>query len=119
MAKILLVDDDVEFGIAFSKILKSEKHEPAVALNTAEGLKALGKEKFDIIFADLSLPGENGLVLLERSKREFPDIPVVMITAFGDWDVYAKAIEAGAIKFVNKPVKKEEIVQIIKDVLGP
>lgn len=119
MAKILLVDDDVEFGIAFSKILKSEGHEPAVALNTAEGLKALGKEKFDIVFADLSMPGENGLVFLERSKKEFPGIPVVMITAFGDWDVYAKAIEDGAIKFVNKPVKKEEIVQIIKDVLAP
>ena len=74
--------------------------------------------KFDIIFADLSMPGENGLVLLEKSKKGFPDIPVVMITAFGDWDVYAKAIEKGAVKFVNKPVKMGEIVQIIKDVLG-
>lgn len=119
MAKILLVDDDVEFGIAFSKILKSGGHEPTVALNTADGLETLRKKKFDIIFADLSIPGENGLALLEKSKKEFPDIPVVMITAFGDWDVYAKAIESGAVKFVNKPVKKEEIVQIIKDVLGP
>lgn len=118
MSKILLIDDDVEFGIAFSKILKSEGHKPTVALNAAEGLETLGKEKFDIIFADLSMPGENGLVLLERSRKEFPDTPVVMITAFGDWDVYAKAIEKGAVKFVNKPVKKEEIVQIIRDVLG-
>lgn len=118
MSKILLVDDDVEFGIAFSKILKSGGHKATVALNTAEGLETLRKEKFDIIFADLSMPGENGLAFLEKSKKEFPDIPVVMITAFGDWDVYAKAIEVGAVKFVNKPVKKEEIAQIIKDVLG-
>jgi DNA-binding NtrC family response regulator len=118
MAKILLVDDDVEFGVALSKILKGEGHEPLIALNTAEGLKLLHKDKFDIIFADLSMPGENGLVLLEKSKKEFPDLPVVMITAFGDWDTYAKAVEKGVSKFVNKPVKKEEIIQIIKDILG-
>jgi len=117
MAKILVVDDDVEFGKVFSKMLKSEGHEPSVALNVAEGLEILRKEKFDIVFADLSMPGESGLVLLERSKKEFPDIPVVMITAFGDWDTYAKAVENGVSKFINKPVKKEEIIQTIKDVL--
>ena len=114
-----MVDDDVEFGKALSKILKSEGHAPSVALNTLEGLEALRKDKFDIVFADLSMPGENGLVLLEKSKKEFPDIPVVMITAFGDWDTYAKAIEDGVSKFINKPVKREDIVQLIKEVLGP
>ena len=118
MAKILLVDDDVEFGVAFSKILKSEGHNTSVALNTAEGLNALKKEEFDIIFADLPMPGENGLVFLKKSKKEFPGIPVVMITAFGDWDVYAKAIETGVSKFVNKPVKKEEIIQVIREILA-
>jgi DNA-binding NtrC family response regulator len=118
MAKILLVDDDVEFGKALAKILKGEGHTPSVALNTPEGLEALRKEKFDMVFADLSMPGENGLVFLEKAKKEFPAIPVVMVTAFGDWDTYAKAIESGVIKFINKPVKKEEIVQILKDVLG-
>ena len=119
MAKILLVDDDVEFGISLSKILKSEGHKVSVALNTSEGLAVLRKGKFDIIFADLSMPGENGMVLLEKSRKEFPDIPVVMITAFGDWDIYAKAIETGVSKFINKPVKKEEVIQTIKEVLGP
>ena len=42
-----------------------------------------------------------------------------MITAFGDWDTYAKAIEDGVSKFINKPVKREDIVQLIKEVLGP
>jgi DNA-binding NtrC family response regulator len=118
VAKILIVDDDVEFGIALSKTLKGEGHETSTALNTADGMKLIRKDKFDIVFADLSMPGENGLVLLERSKKEFPDLPVVMITAFGDWDTYAKALEKSASKFINKPVKREEIVQILKDVLG-
>lgn len=118
MAKILLVDDDVEFGIVLSKILKTDGHEPSVALNTAQGLEALRKEKFDIALADLSMPGENGLVFVEKAKKEFPDLPVVMVTAFGDWDIYAKAIENGVTKFINKPVKREEITQIIKEVLG-
>ncbi|MFA6356761.1 MAG: response regulator [Candidatus Omnitrophota bacterium] len=118
MSRILIVDDDVEFGIALSKTLKGEGHETSTALNTADGMKLIRKDKFDIVFADLSMPGENGLVLLERSKKEFPDLPVVMITAFGDWDTYAKALEKSASKFINKPVKREEIIQILKDVLG-
>jgi len=118
MAKILLVDDDTEFGIALSKILKAEGHEVSVALNTEDGLKELRGQGYDMVFADLSMPGDNGLVLLEKAKNEFPDLPVVMVTAFGDWDIYAKAIEKGVSKFVNKPVKKEEILQIIKEVLG-
>jgi len=118
MAKILLVDDDTEFGIALSKMLKAEGHEVSVALKTEDGLKAIRAGGFNIVFADLSMPGENGLVLLEKAKSEFPGLPVVMVTAFGDWDTYAKAIEKGVSKFVNKPVKKEEILQIIKEVLG-
>ena len=118
MAKILLVDDDVEFGKALSKLLNGEGHNASVVLNTSEGLKLLKKEDFDLVFADLSLPGENGIALLESVKKEHPGLPVVIITAFGDWDTYARALEKGASKFINKPVKKEEILQVIKDTLG-
>lgn len=118
MAKILLVDDDVEFGKTLSRLLTGEGHETSVALDTSEGLSFLKKESFDLVFADLSLPGKNGIVLLEGIKKEHPGLPVVIITAFGDWDTYARTIEKGASKFINKPVKKEEILQVIKDVLG-
>lgn len=118
MAKILVVDDDVEFGKAFSKLLTGEGYEASVALSTSEGFKLLKKERFDLVFADLSLPGENGIALLQNVKRDLPGLPVVIITAFGDWDTYATAIEKGASKFINKPVKKEEVLQVIRDILG-
>jgi DNA-binding NtrC family response regulator len=118
MAKILVVDDDVEFGKAFSKLLNGEGHKASVALSTSEGLKSLKKESFDLVFADLSMPGENGITLLQSVKRDFPGLPVVIITAFGDWDTYATAIEKGASKFINKPVRKEEVLQVIREILG-
>lgn len=118
MARILLVDDDVEFGKAFSKLLTGEGHKASAALNASEGLKLLKEKDFDLVFADLSLPGENGIALLESIKKDFPGLPVVIITAFGDWDTYARAIEKGAGKFINKPVKKEEVLEVIKDILG-
>lgn len=118
MAKILVVDDDLEFGKAFSRLLSGEGHETSVALDTSEGLSLLKKESFDLVFADLSLPGENGIALLQNVKRDLPGLPVVIITAFGDWDTYAAAIEKGASKFINKPVKKEEVLQVIRDILG-
>lgn len=118
MAKILLVDDDLEFGKALSRLLNGEGHNTSTALNAAEGLELLSKESFDLVLADLSLPGENGITLLEKVKKGYPGMPVVIITAFGDWDTYARAIEKGAGKFINKPVKKEEILRVIRDVLG-
>lgn len=118
MAKILIVDDDLEFGKAFSKLLSGEGYRTSVALDASEGVRLLKKESFDLLFADLSLPGDNGIALLESVKRDFPGLPVVIITAFGDWDIYATAIEKGASKFINKPVKKEEVLQVIRDILG-
>ncbi len=118
MARILIVDDDVEFTTALSKTLKGEGHNTMAAFNTPEALEILKKEKFDLVFADLSMPGANGIALLEEIKKDNPSLPVVIITAFGDWDVYAEAIAKGVHSFVNKPVKKEEILQIIKSVLG-
>ncbi len=117
MSKILVVDDDVEFGKAFSRLLSGEGYEVVVALNIAEGLKFLKNGDLDLVFADLSLSGENGITLLQDIKKDFPGLPVVIITAFGDWDTYATAIERGASKFINKPVKKEEVLQVIKDIL--
>lgn len=118
MARILIVDDDAGFTTALSKILKGEGHSTSEAGNAPEAVELLKKEKFDMVFADLSMPGASGIALLEDIKKDSPSLPVVIITAFGDWDVYAEAVAKGAHSFVNKPVKKEEILQIIKSALG-
>ncbi len=119
MARILIVDDDVEFGTALSKILKGEKYETQVALSAQEGLGLLKAGKYDLVFADLSMPGTNGIALLKDIKKDNPKLPVVIITAFGEWDAYAEAAEKGAHSFINKPVKKEEILQAVEDALRP
>lgn len=119
MARILIVDDDVEFATALSKILKAEGYAASVALSASEGLNLLKKEKYELVFADLSMPGINGIELLEDIKKDNPKLPVAIITAFGEWDAYAEAAEKGAHSFINKPVKKEEILEVVRGVLGP
>ncbi|MFH0772622.1 MAG: response regulator [Candidatus Omnitrophota bacterium] len=116
MARILLVDDDKEFGAIFRRVVESEGHSVSVSLSVLGGLGILRNEKFDLVFADLSLPGENGMVLLEKSKKDYPGLPVVIITAFGDWGSYAEAVEKGADSFLNKPAKKEEILKVINEI---
>lgn len=118
MARILVVDDDVEFGTALSKILKGEGYEVSIALSAPEGLELLRKDKYDLVFADLSMPGTNGLELLKDIKDNDPKLPVVIITAFGEWDAYAEAAEKGAHLFIDKPVKKEEILKVVKNILA-
>ncbi len=119
MAKILIVDDDVEFGTALSKILNGEGYGTSVALSVSESMEFLNKGKYDLVFVDLSMPGASGIALLEDIKKDYPNLPVVIITAFGEWDAYAEAAEKGARAFIDKPVKKEEILEVVKDVLGP
>lgn len=119
MAKILIVDDDVEFGTALSKILNGEGYGTSVALSVSESMEFLNKGKYDLVFVDLSMPGASGITLLEDIKKDYPNLPVVIITAFGEWDAYAEAAEKGARAFIDKPVKKEEILEVVKDVLGP
>lgn len=117
VANILIVDDDVEFGTALSKILKGEEYDTCIAPSANEGLKVLKARKFDLVFLDLSMPGISGIDFLENIRKDNPTLPVIIITAFGEWDAYAEAAEKGAYSFVNKPVKKEEILQLVRDAL--
>lgn len=117
MARILIVDDDVEFTTALSKILKGAGYEVETAISGTDGLELLKKSKFNMVFADLSMPGMDGLAFLENAKKEDLTLPIVIITAFGEWDAYAEATAKGATLFISKPVKKEEILEVVKDII--
>jgi two-component system response regulator HydG len=72
-----------------------------------EGLLFLGPDEVDVVVTDLNMRGVNGLELCERIARSRPDVPVIVLTAFGSLDVAIAAIRAGAYDFINKPVEIE------------
>lgn len=121
--KILVVDDerDVEmlFRQKFRKEIRSGFVELEFAFSGDEAMELLqNSQPPDVlyIFSDINMPGMSGLELLEQVKKEFPDIQVSMISAYGDDENYQKAIDSGAKKFFTKPINfeslREEVHQI-------
>lgn len=123
--KILIVDDekDVEllFRQKFRKELKSGRVTFEFAFSGDEALEYLrSKQPPEVmyIFSDINMPGMTGLDLLDRVKKEFPDIQVSMISAYGDTENYEKAISSGAKGFFVKPIDFESLKEEIERILG-
>lgn len=114
--KILIVDDekDVEdlFRQKFRKEIKNNDLEIDFAFSGKEALKILERKdppEVVYVFSDINMPGMTGLELLEKIKKQFPKIPVSMISAYGDTENYNKAINSGAKEFFTKPIDFESL----------
>ena len=108
---ILVVDDepDVEalFRQQFRRDLKSERFRLQFASSASEALDRAAEiedPSLILILSDINMPGMSGLEMLPRVRAERPDVPVIMITAYGDAETRRKAIERGAIGLLTKPI---------------
>jgi len=108
--KILVIDDEPALQKAIQKILKNENYEIAYANNGLEGLTCLEKEKPDLIFLDLRMPGLDGFGFLEKINIR-PDDPyhVVVITGHGDDKEVLRSFELGVNFFLRKPLSLIEV----------
>ena len=117
---ILVVDDepDVEsmFRQHFRRDLRSGRFIMEFALSAPaalERVKAIADPSLILILSDINMPGMTGLEMLPKVKELRPDVPVIMITAYGDAETKRKAIEGGAEGLLTKPIDflllKEEI----------
>jgi DNA-binding NtrC family response regulator len=80
-------------------------------------VEALEENRFDLVITDLKLPKSNGLAVLAQVKERDPDLPVIVITAFGSIDNAVKAIRHGAFDYVTKPFKEERLRECVKKAL--
>ena len=109
MAHILLVDDDRAICRTLRQHYEQNSHKVTIA-HTAEDAVDLSKQPdIDIIVSDVRLPGQDGLWLLSQVKTIRPTLPVVMITAFHDFETTVAAMQGGAVDYVAKPIDLEEL----------
>ena len=108
--KILIVDDDQMMCEMLEDDLKRHGFHPTSYLSAEKALDALKTESFDVLLTDMNLPDMNGIELCERVVTNRPDIPVIVITAFGSMETAIAAIRAGAYDFVTKPIDMEFLV---------
>jgi len=117
---ILIVDDEPDVAEMFRQRFRPEARQGTYVLHfAASGEEALDKlangvrPELIVILSDINMPGMDGLSLLREIKTQRPDLPVMMVTAYGDEDRRRQAEEAGALQFLSKPVDfdllKEEL----------
>jgi DNA-binding NtrC family response regulator len=118
-ATILLVDDDVELLKALTKVLEKENYSVVAEPDAASAVKYINstQKKFDLVLTDVSMPGMKGTAFLTAVKTAFPRIPVIMITAFGDWGQYMDAVRNGAFEYLSKPLDKAELLAAVRRAL--
>jgi DNA-binding NtrC family response regulator len=108
---LLIVDDEKDMLQLLKRSLEPDlscRVETAVSGETA--LKALDRTPFDLMLADIKMPGMDGMALLEIAKRKLPDLTVVMMTAFGDIETAVDAMRNGAYDFITKPFDHDALV---------
>jgi len=103
-ARILVVDDDRSMCELLETDLRRRGHAVTWETKAEAAFQRMRDEDFDVVFTDLNMPGMNGIELCARIVANRPDVPVVVLTAFGSMENAISAIRAGAYDFVTKPV---------------
>lgn len=114
---ILVVDDDADMRELAHDILKDRGHQVATAGSGEEALKRLAEEDYAVVLTDLRMKGMQGIELLTQIKRDYPDINVILMTAFGSVETAVEAMKHDASDYLTKPVKKDELVRVVERVL--
>ena len=117
-ARILIIDDEPMIRESLEVLLTLEGFDITLAVDGPTGLDALSRDTFDLLLLDLSLPGESGIDLLPRVTQQHPELPVIMITAFGTVNNVVDAIRAGAENFVQKPWDNEKLLADIRTAIA-
>ncbi len=115
--KVLIVDDEKNIRDSISKFLKLENMEVKTAENGISAKRLLEEEYFQAAVIDLKMPGMNGLELLKWIKKEGPNIPVIMISAFGEINDAVNAMKLGARDYIVKPFDPEELSLKLKKLI--
>lgn len=117
-ARLLVVEDDPEMRDLLRKVLEKEGYQISVAANGHEAIGSISRAPFDLVVTDMLMPDDGGLELLQIIREAQPTLPVIIITAFGDWGSYSRALELGAAAFISKPLKMAELIGAIHTALA-
>ncbi|MFN8547448.1 MAG: sigma-54 dependent transcriptional regulator [Candidatus Eisenbacteria bacterium] len=112
--RILIVEDEREFGALLETALRAQGFEPAWRESADAALAAMGGGHFDVVVTDIHLKESSGLDLCSVLTRNWPDLPVVIITGFGSMEAAVSAIRAGAYDFIVKPFEAEHLGLVLE-----
>lgn len=116
--RILVVDDEENTRLGLSKLLSQEGFVVDLAANGGEALEILRRQRFNLVISDINMPDMNGIAFLREISRRFPSTNVIMITAYGGVESYLEAMNLGALEYLHKPVRLDELRSVMKKVFS-
>lgn len=118
MHRILLIDDEKDVGQIVSRLLPGEEFEVEQVMTGSEGLRRVKNDNpSDLVLLDMNLQDVDGLDILREMKDAVGDIPVVMMTAYGNIETAVRSIKMGATDFIQKPFNHQNFRKFITDVI--
>jgi DNA-binding NtrC family response regulator len=111
---VLIVDDEAEIRESLQTLLEMEGYEVETASTGHQGLSRAGERSFDLILLDLALPDRNGMDILMDLHSQDPGQPVIMITAYGTVENAVRAMQSGAVNFIQKPWDNEKLLADVR-----
>lgn len=118
MKQILIADDDLAMRMALAESLESCGFEVETADNGADALNKFQKGKFEVVITDMRMPKMTGMDVLKGVKKISPQIPVILITAYGTIKTAVEAMKEGASEFIMKPFSLDDLEFAVKNVLA-
>ncbi len=117
MSNLLIVDDEQSYRQLLSLVFEGDGHNIRTAINGRQALELLAVEPADIIISDVRMPDMNGIELLRNARELYPDIGMVLMTAYASVEDAREAFKLGADDFIQKPFDVEELKVIVKKTL--
>ena len=110
---VLVVDDEKNMRLSLQMVLKGEDYAARAVESAEEALTLLAREEFFMVITDARLGGMSGYEFLAKIHNQWPDLPVLMLTAYATPKLAVEAIKAGAIDYVSKPFAPEELLHAV------
>lgn len=112
--RVLLVDDEEEFVKTLSERLQLRDLDSHTALDGERALHVVQDDIPDVMVLDLKMPGIDGMEVLRRMKKQYPHVPVIILTGHGSDKDEEQARALGAFDYLQKPVNLEDLVEVLK-----
>ena len=115
---ILVVDDEEGLREGLRSLLEDEGYAVLCAEDGEKALEIVREAHIDLMLTDMRMPGMNGIDLLKRVRKIRKEIGVIILTGYGEIESYIEAMNFGAIEYVSKPFKVNELKFIVNKILG-
>ena len=115
--RILVVDDDAIVIKSCRRILEAEGFEVTTVPSADEALEKIKNYDFDLLLIDVKMPKHDGIFLMREIKKNWPDIPIIVMSGYPTPETIADVLKLGATQFIPKPFKPDEFMKSIKQVI--